>query len=156
MNTLMTIDDRIRLHESNLEFYQNRAKVDKTALGQDLTQKNIKEEQEKLTELYQRRELLKNPSFQMVVAPKTTGIVTNVLAMSSRFQSEAIDETYDELILAVKDGRIKLFNGDFHIIVVRTALFRIECSLSIAEVINGDAYITDMVVKADNGIISVM
>lgn len=71
MNTLMTIDERIKLHEGNLEFLQNHAKVDKTAVGQDLTQKNIKEEQDKLEELYQRRELLKNPSFQMVVAPKS-------------------------------------------------------------------------------------
>lgn len=156
MNTLMTIDERIKLHEGNLEFFQNHAKVDKTAVGQDLTQKNIKEEQDKLEELYQRRELLKNPSFQMVVAPKSSEIVTNVLAMSSRFQSEAMDETYDELILAVKDGRFKPFNGEFHIVVVRTQLFKLERSRSIAEVINGKAYITDMVIKADNGVISVM
>ena len=133
----MTIEDRIKLHEDNLEFYQNHAKVDKTAEGQELTQKNIKEEQDRLKELYQRRELLKNPSFQIVIAPKSSGVVTNVLAMSSRFQSEAIKEVYDELILATKEGRFQPFNGEFHIVVVRTQFFKLKQSLSITEVING-------------------
>ena len=156
MNTLMTIEERIKLHEGNLEFYQNHAKVDKTAEGQDLTQKNIKEEQDKLNDLYLRRALLKNPSFQMVVAPMPSEIVTNMFSMSSRSQSEAIDETYDELILAVKDGRFKPYNGEFHIIVVRTALFRLERSHNIIEIINGDAFITDMVVKVENSVISIL
>ena len=156
MNTLMTIEERIKLHEGNLEFYQNHAKVDKTAEGQELTQKNIKEEQDKLKELYQRRELLKKPSFQMVIAPRSSEVVTNVLAMSSRSQSEAMYETNDELILAVKDGRFKPYNGEFHIIVVRTALFSLERSLSITEIINGNAFISDMVVKVENGVISIL
>lgn len=43
------------------------------------------------------------------------------MRLTLSFPSEAMDETYDELILAVKDGRFKPFNGELHI-VVRTQL----------------------------------
>ena len=153
MSSVLTIQERIKLHETNRDFYKACADKEKSEEKKKVLLFNMEKEIVALQELYQRLALLQSPSFLLLIAPVTPGTITHRLAMSSPTEDHARAEVEEELLQAVKDGRFKPFNGTYHVIVVRAALYNNEKNVS--DIVVGNSFVTDKTCHYENGYITV-
>lgn len=150
----MKIDDRIKLREQLVEAYdQWIANAEDLTLKQYFIEEKIKIEQ-RINEFWVRKVLLSNPKFSILIAPQNTNIVVCQIPMSSPTEEQARQEIGEALLNAFSMDGLRLYDGEFTVIVVRNSLYN-KTERKVAEIMNdNEAYVTSAAFRVEKGGIS--
>lgn len=147
----MNLDERIKLKEEVVRVYEQWiSQTEDLILKQFFIEEKMKAEQ-RVNEFWLRKVLLSNPSFMMLIGSMVTNRVLLAAPMSSPTEDNAKFEVTSELSRLFSEEGLRLFDGEYILLIVRKSFYNISERDLAAIMNNNEAYITSKAFKVSNG-----
>lgn len=147
----MNLDERIKLKEEVVRVYEQWiSQTEDLILRQFFIEEKMKAEQ-RVNEFWLRKVLLSNPSFMMLIGSMVTNRVLLAAPMSSPTEDNAKFEVTSELSRLFSEEGLRLFDGEYILLIVRKSFYNISERDLAAIMNNNEAYITSKAFKVSNG-----
>lgn len=147
----MNLDERIKLKEEVVRVYEQWiSQTEDLILKQFFIEEKMKAEQ-RVNEFWLRKVLLSNPSFMMLIGSMATNRVLLAAPMSSPTEDNAKFEVTSELSRLFSEEGLRLFDGEYILLIVRKSFYNISERDLAAIMNNNEAYITSKAFKVSNG-----
>lgn len=147
----MNLDERIKLKEEVVRVYEQWiSQTEDLILKQFFIEEKMKAEQ-RVNEFWLRKVLLSNPSFMMLIGSMATNRVLLAAPMSSPTEDNAKFEVTSELSRLFSEEGLRLFDGEYILLIVRKSFYNISERDLAAIMNNNEAYITSKAFKVCNG-----
>lgn len=147
----MNLDERIKLKEEVVRVYEQWiSQTEDLILKQFFIEEKMKAEQ-RVNEFWLRKVLLSNPSFMMLIGSMVTNRVLLAAPMSSPTEDNAKFEVTSELSRLFSEEGLRLFDGEYILLIVRKSFYNISERDLAAIMNNNEADITSKAFKVSNG-----